>query len=259
MNNYRDIYYIYDKPVPYKGLNIYPITMDKYLEFTYFSQCLLFEKNDFDASLSLEEKMKIISMTDLEYIYLKGDKSKIPLITMLMNLLSLCFKLKDEDKLKLDFDDNVKPIIIINDIVLNSSDFDEIKTIICEQNLVDLPDINVQKEVRDAMKQAKDYEQSLSGNKMASLEDLFICIITSTALNLEQIYGLTIRKFIKVLQRADIKLHYQIYKTASLSGMVTFKENSIKHWMSEIKPNKNDGLLDKEVVENKINKIQGGS
>jgi hypothetical protein len=41
--------------------------------------------------------------------------------------------------------------------------------------------------------------------------------------------------------------------------MVTFKENSIKHWMSEIKPNKNDGLLDKEVVENKINKIQGGS
>lgn len=257
--SYNDIFFTYDKPVPFKGLKIYPVKMDNYLEFTYYSQCLLVEKNSFspDSSLSKEEKIKIISMSELEYLFLNSDKDTSPFLTMLIGLLYLCLGLKKEDKVTFDFDDGGKPFIKINEAIINAQDFIEIKNIICEQNLVELPDFTIQKEVRDAMKKAKQYEAESGGNKMASLEDLFVCALVSTPLNLEQLYNLTIRKFMKIIQRVDLKLHYQIYLSASLSGMVTFKDKSfIKHWMAEIIPNKNDGLLDKESVENKINNVQ---
>ena len=83
-----------------------------------------------------------------------------------------------------------------------------------------------------------------------------ICVLISTALSTEQIHNLTIRKFIKILQRVDHKMHYEIYKTAECSGMVKFKEG-IDHWMSEIKRNKySDVIVNSDDYESLKNKIQ---
>ena len=69
---------------------------------------------------------------------------------------------------------------------------------------------------------------------MAGLEDQIVCVLISTNLKLEDIYNLTIRKFSKIIERLDMKLHYQIYLQASMSGFVEFKDKSfIKHWMSD--------------------------
>jgi len=35
-----------------------------------------------------------------------------------------------------------------------------------------------------------------------------------------KVYDLPLRKFIKLLQRVDAKLHYEIYMGAAMSGMV---------------------------------------
>ena len=59
---------------------------------------------------------------------------------------------------------------------------------------------------------------------MASFEDQMICVLISTNLSLDDIYNLTIRKFIKIIQRVELKMHYQIYLQASLSGFVEFKD-----------------------------------
>ena len=83
-----------------------------------------------------------------------------------------------------------------------------------------------------------------------------VCVLVSTNLKLEDIYNLTIRKFSKILQRADYKLHYQIYMTASTSGLVEFKDKSmLKHWMSVLDEGDNfaDVKVDQKELEQKIN------
>ena len=85
-----------------------------------------------------------------------------------------------------------------------------------------------------------------------------ICVLISTSLKLEDIYNLTIRKFSKVLERVDHKLHYQIYLSAEMSGMVKFKDESkIQHWMADLtrKDRYSDVKIDSEKMHNKINDI----
>ena len=83
--------------------------------------------------------------------------------------------------------------------------------------------------------------RSREGTKMASLEDQMICVLISTNMSLQDIYSLSIRKFVKILERVDALLHYKIYLSASMSGFVEFKDKSfIKHWMSDLTRNKLD-------------------
>lgn len=95
--------------------------------------------------------------------------------------------------------------------------------------------------------------------KMCSLEEQMICVLISTSLTMEDIYKLTIRKFEKILQRVDAKLHYQIYLSASMSGMVKFKDdNAIQHWMNDL--TKEDKYSDVKVdMDEMRNKIEGAN
>ena len=75
---------------------------------------------------------------------------------------------------------------------------------------------------------------------------------------LQDIYELTIRKFSKILERVDHKLHYEIYLGAEMSGMVKFKdENQIKHWMADLTKSDNyeDVKVDADEMHHKIDDI----
>jgi len=62
-----------------------------------------------------------------------------------------------------------------------------------------------------------------------------ICAMLVTGMNLDEIKKLTIRKFSKILERADAKLHYEIYLNAVMGGNTKFKNTSfIKHWMTDL-------------------------
>lgn len=248
-------YTTFDNPIPYKKLLIYPPTLREYYLFHFLSDCLLIDKNSIPD-------IKIITMTYLEYLFHTATvENEKPYFAMFHNLLKLVLK-RDEDNFQVgkdvvygSFDVDGRPGFAIDGEVYNSDDFDVIKEIIIEQNLLEPPDETIQKKLRDVMEEAKRYRQSLNQNKMASFEEQLICVMISTPLKLEDIYNLTIRKFAKILERVDLKLHYQIYLGASLSGMVEFKDKSfIKHWMTELKKDKFDGMLTSvETVENKIN------
>ena len=85
-----------------------------------------------------------------------------------------------------------------------------------------------------------------------------ICVLISTPLKMEDIYKLSIRKFEKILQRVDAKLHYQIYLSASMSGMVKFEnENAIQHWMNDLseKDKYADVKVDMDTMRNKIESV----
>lgn len=254
MNEIReyDSYLFYDKPIPYKdNLLIYPVKMDRYLEFHLYINCLLLDKNSIP-------KPEVISMTYLQFLYYMASTTELPYLYMFKELLKMVLHIDDDSLFWFGTDSNGKAIFKINNIVYNSDDFNKITDIIFIQNSIEHIDETIQKEVRDAMDKAKVYKMKQNAYKMCSLEDQMICVLISTPLKLQDIYELTIRKFSKILERVDHKLHYEIYLGAEMSGMVKFKdENQIKHWMADLTKSDNyeDVKVDADEMHHKIDDI----
>lgn len=249
-------YLTYDLPVPYKRLKIFPATVMDYMLFSYHAQCLYLDKNSIPDA-------KIISMTELEYIYYctKDESGQTPYLLWFDRLLSVCLREepsfeKIEDSItRYNYDDRGKPFFTISGEKYDFKDFEKIKVIICEQNLIELPDENISKDVRDSLDKAKDYKNKLNGSKPANLEDYVIALSTATGWTMDYIYSLSIRKFTKSIRRLDNLIHYKIYLAASMSGMVEFKDKSfIKHWLSGIEEENKYGdvSMDLDAMQNKV-------
>lgn len=268
MPNYDRLFTL-DEPVPYKNIKLFPVRVRDNDMFYRSISCLTLEKKSIPD-------IKILKMSYLEYLYhLHIENKEVDYLLLLDYLLKLCIK-DDDMGVNYYFDDMNKPVFEIGKKVLdtdgnpvsdkhgiklsdkeifNSSDFEEIQNIICNQNLIDRPDETIQKEIRDKMDEARMMKARDSGNKPASFEDTILCLVASTSMSLNEVYDLPLRKFIKLLQRVDAKLHYEIYMGAAMSGMVEFKDKKIlRHWMSDLeKENKNDDvLLGFDEINNKI-------
>lgn len=254
--------YFFDKPVPVGELLVYPARVRDYLKFYYSIDCLLENKNRIPDP-------KIIKMTYLDYIHdlmLKEllddskDASNSEMLNKFYLLMMLMLKI---EATQIDFKtDNFNHAELIikgynvdgkeKDVIINGAMFEQLKNTICEYHLVDLPDEKIQPELEKALEDARVFKNK-NNEKMGSLEDQFICIMISTSLKMEDINELTIRKFQKILERVDHKLHYQLYKTAEMNG--TEFKHKIKHWMSEIQHDKYAGLIvDYDSTVNKFTK-----
>jgi len=243
MANY-ELYYIYDSPVPYKTLKFHPARMREYLQFFTVAQVLLLDKNSVPDA-------KIISMSYLEYIFHVANEDNF-YMTFLDGLLRICLKAENE-RIEYLLDQKGKPLLKIGEDTFNNEDFEEIRTIIIEQNLLSPPDDTIQKSLRDSMEEAERLRRKISGNKTAGIEDQMVAVMISTGLSMEDVYNLSVRKFIKALERVDHKLHYEIYLSASMSGFVTFKDkNAIKHWLSDLRKDKLAGLMEYDEFHKKV-------
>ena len=243
-----EISLIYDKPVEYKNLKIYPVTMDKYIDFHIFVNCLLLDKNSIPNP-------EVITMTYLDFLYYMSGTAELPYLYMFKELLKMVLHIDNDDAFYFGLLENGKAVFRINGESYDSTDFDKIADIIMVQNEIEHIDDTIQKEVRDAMEKAEAYKMKQNAYKMCSLEDQMICVLISTSLKLEDIYELTIRKFTRILARVDHKLHYEIYLGAQMSGLVKFdKDDQIKHWMADLtKTDKySDVKVDAEAMHHKI-------
>lgn len=233
-----DNYLTYDQPVPYKNLLIHPATMIDYIRFHECVICLLLDKNSVPD-------LEVISMSYLTYLISVGI-AKPRLLAALDGLLRMTISIKttndkgetvierltDSDDIKVTEDNKT---LILKGEKVTSSDFDEIKGIICQQNQIEMIDESISKEVRDLIKQAEDYKMRQNETKMCSLEDQLIAVVISTSLSLEDIYRLTIRKFSKILERVDHTMHYKIYLEGVMTGNLKMKDGSMpKHWLTDL-------------------------
>jgi len=233
--NPRDIFYTFDEPVTYKELRLHPIRMEHIYLMNMFSSVLLLEKNS--ISNNPELAVKAISMSYLEFLFKSSNKEN-NLIYLLDGLLRLVLnKLTDKNfEIKYDKDNVGKPIIKISGKTYNSSDFDELRKIISEQNMIDLPDERIQKNVRDKLEEAKKFRERVSGGfKPATLEEQIIALSLYTGWNLEHVKTMTVRKFFSSIRRANHMIMSNIYLTASMSGFVTFKDKSVlRGWLTDL-------------------------
>ena len=234
--------FTYDKPIQYKDLTISPVRMSEYLNYYIAVNCLLLKKNNIPDP-------KIISMSYLNYLFylISSSKDNEIYAHMLYEIFRICCGLSYEEvKYTIDEKDKIK--LYLRNVEYNKKDFEEIKRIILYQNSPSYDDSYIDPNLEEAINEYNRLSSRDSGE--STLEDQIICIMISTSLKIEDIENMTVRKFMRTIQKVDDKLEYQINKTASLSGMVEFKQ-PITHWMKS-KNNKFSSLIDYKAFKGKI-------
>jgi hypothetical protein len=138
MYRQKVVCYIYDDPVDFKKLKIYPVKVSEYLDFYNYIDCLQIDKNSVPD-------VNVISMSYLDYLISISDGSNYYSSKMIL-LLKLCLHLRDfaiitEDEArviyesgknlllsKLESPEKDEDVIVINSSVNKS--WDEISKII---------------------------------------------------------------------------------------------------------------------------------
>ena len=214
-----------DEPVNFKGLLIYPVKMKDYFKFMMFYNILCIDKNSMSDA-------KIISMSYLDflvYLWESSNENQQSFSYCFYELMKMC--LREEDiKIYYGRDEKNKNFIQINDIKINKNDFNELKDIIIYQNIPDYSNEYINPDLKKDLEEKERLENK--NKKSVSIEKQIASIVISSSLTFEDVLNLTIRKFYIILEMIDKKLHYEIYKTASMSGMVEFKEE-IRHYLTE--------------------------
>lgn len=219
---------IYNKPITYNNIILYPVTMNDVIMFQTFSNSITVRKN------SIFRNKQIIKMsyldflfysfgnTDLENEYKISDLSQY--LFFALQLLRLCCK---DQEVKI-FQGN----IFINNEIVTPEIFDDLRRIIIIQNEIDF-DID---EFLNYDTEQKLLNAQHSVNKeenQANIEDYIDSLIIAMNISEERVMHMTIRKFWRYIKRYQLHEGYTIAKTGECSGMVSFKE-PIKHWMASL-------------------------
>lgn len=241
--------FVNDEPVElFEGLNIYPILMRDYIEFTFSLGILKINKNKI-------KDPAVISMSYLEYIIYLIEKEKEGNSTtifesMLASIISLCTR---DKKCKIFYgkDNKNKIFLSINNVRLYKKDFDLFRKFVLCQNIPDYDENYINPELEEELDKA---EQIKNGNKKkCNIEKQMVAMTIDTSLTIEDIKKMTIRKFFIASEMVDKRIHYQIYKTASASGFVKF-EKEIPHYLIEDEYTLDDKVIDYSQFKNKITK-----
>jgi hypothetical protein len=230
----KEIYYAFDYPVTHSGIAVVPVKMKHYHIFSALSECLLLEKN---SIRNPEIAIKAISMSYLEYLFFiaNDDNKLLYLLDGLLRLITDNMENKDFVINLWGKDSNGKHALVIDGNVCTTKDFDGLRLLIAEQNMLDLPDEKIQKDVRDTLESAQKFKSRLSGSKSASLEEQIIALSLYSGLSFKDVQEMTIRKFILSIRRANHMIMSNIYLTAVMSGFVKFKDKSVQRgWLADL-------------------------
>lgn len=216
---------IYNKPITYNNITLYPVTMNDVIMFQTFSNSITVRKNSIFRNKHII-KMSYLDFlfysfgnTDLENEYKISDLSKY--LYFALQLLQLCCK---DQEVKI-FQTN----IFINNEIVTPEIFDDIRRIIIIQNEIDF---NIDEFINyDTEQKLLNAQHSVNKEEnKANIEDYIDSLIIAMNISEERVMHMTIRKFWRYIKRYQLHEGYTIAKTGECSGMVSFKE-PIKHWM----------------------------
>ena len=124
--------------------------------------------------------------------------------------------------------DKKRCLLFVDNIKITKRDFDELRKVVCFQNMPDYDDDYIDPELKAELEEAARLRNP--NNVQPSLEKQECCIISSTGYTFETIKNISIRKLVMLLRTIDSKLHYFAYRQAEASGMVSFK-GELNHWI----------------------------
>lgn len=163
-----------------------------------------------------------------------------------------CGKIR-EDLIKLHKLPNGKQNIIIDGVEIDKNTFEDLRQIVCYQNMPDYDDDYIDPELKEEMEEAARLENPNAVSP--TLEKQESCIVASTSYKYSELKELSIRKLVLLLRTIDAKLHYFTYRQAEATGMVSFK-SEISHWIyGSDKRNKFDKLQTLDSFKEKMSNV----
>ena len=164
---YANLLY-FDKPIPYKNLEIYPLTVENYFLFHNFVSCFFLEK---------KQQMEYINMSYLKFLIEEFTQNNTSPIYHLVLLLELCLKKKFTkqqgnnilfDNFEFGYKES-KPYFKIGDFFYNNSDLEQIKNIICLQQGLVNEEEQIDSELKNFLEKSLKLQQI---KNFGDLEDL---------------------------------------------------------------------------------------
>lgn len=224
-------------PFKYKGVLLHPIQMKYIDKFYQYANCLLIEKNKIPD-------VNVIKMSYLRFLFelSHSDKQFKIYWKYLTKLLILVFRQKFHF---VSIGDKIG--IKVKNKILTEKDFDNIRRIICKQNLILLNEDLLNPEIEKAIKEAREF---LSKKETpATMEENILSFFAATGYEPQKIKNLTVYIFNKTMQRLNLMKSWEVYTYASLK---LGESDKIQHWLSHI-PEK--GLYDDvTMTEDEFNK-----
>ncbi len=240
-----DLDNVWGNPKYHRNIPVYPVQMECIEQLYDAVQCLLIPKNTI-------QEPTIIKMSYLAFlIFISSDEDNKHFFDKLVTLIKLISR---SENIRFDVDEKKKYSIVIDDeIVIRERDFDKIKVIIGEQNLIDVSDESLGTDFDKAKIEARAF-MNKRNKKMADLEQQIIAYKCVSKSSYEDIKNMTIYQFRKELERYDLIKSADILQNAQYSGMVSFKEGTeIPHWLDQIETkNPDDDLV---LTEEQLNQI----
>ena len=234
-NYYEEL--TFDDPIDYKGLLLYPVSIRKINKFLQSSSVIRIQKE------YIPDK-EIIKMSYLKFLMTNIDKEKDEYgESLTFDLLALCFMICmriEEISIRLFIDEDGKAKLILNGVEIDENEFDYLRKLILYQNLPNYDDELMNPDLKNDLEQADKIKNG--GEETEDFEHLIANLVIGTGMNIDDVKNLPIRKFYIIGQVMDRKLHYSIYKQASVGGFVEFKQ-PITHYLK-----KNIDLLENKVT-----------
>lgn len=224
---------MYNKPIIYNGITIYPVTMNDIIIFQFLESSIILRKN------SIFREKKIIKMSYLDFLLFSFKNEelelqyKIPGLSQYycyaIELLRLCCK--DSEIRIVEKTGKIK----IDGKILTSQEFDDIRKIIIIQNGIDFDidefiNYDTEQSLLNAQKKLNNNDEQIS------IEDYVDSLVIVMHVTEKFVMNMTIRKFWRYIKRYNLHESYTIRKTGECSGFVKFNE-PVKHWMGSIDDN----------------------
>ena len=125
-------------------------------------------------------------------------------------------------------------------IILSHTQFDELRRLICYQNIPDFDDAYVSKNLRDEMRKVNALRGKM--NSAPTFEERVTAFCSHLCVSRKDIAELTVREFIMHESMYQDIEQYRMLKQAELGGMIEFKK-PIEHYLFKVKRSKTDGYL----------------
>lgn len=218
----------FEEPIKYLGITTYPVLMKDVYKFYKCAGVLLINPLDFNdpkvASMSYLELVINLSLFQEEF-----QKNFVDILCLTMHVTEDDIKVKQEANE--DGSMNYSLVIMQNDKqkVINGAMFTKIKNLICYQNGLEVQNL---RENQDIVKAKRAISQQNSVGGAPSINDQVYSVSAETGIDIKEIMSWSINRFNEILKACDRLMHYKIYRSAEMSGMVTFKNGiPVKSWL----------------------------
>lgn len=243
----QQFYFTFDLPVDYQLKNgtmikIYPVSLVDSFNFLLSVNILTIDKNT-------SNDIDIIQMSYLQFLREKILLEEFNMSRFRM-ILSLCLHI---ETFNFVLDDKSHPFLIdVNnsDICINSKDFDEIKRIICYQNMLHYDDTYIPPDLKQAMDEVD--EVKAKGFTAPSLERQISIITSHCGISKQEQMQMTLRSHSSLFEEVCGEVEYMGLKAIATYGG---KGDNVE-WIRPKAKGKYDGYF---TSDEKYSKSMGGN